>query len=57
MDDQLTNSLKASIKAAKATAAEMVLRVGEEKDPAKKEAMMKQLCALFSAAHDAVSRR
>ena len=57
MDDQLTNSLKASIKAAKATAAEMVLRVGEEKDPVRKAEMMKQLCALFSAAHDALSRR
>lgn len=57
MDDQLANNLKASIKAAKATAAEMVLRVGDEKDPAKKAEMMKQLCALFSAAHDAVSRR
>lgn len=57
MDDQLASHLKASIKAAKATAAEMVLKIGREQDPARKAEMMKGLCELFTAANDAVMRR
>ena len=51
------SELKASIKMAKAAAADLILKIGHEKDPQKKAEMMKTLCELIAAANDAVMRR
>ena len=56
-ESELKANIKASIKTAKATAADLILKIGDEKDPQKKAEMMKTLCELITAANDAVMRR